>query len=298
MAKKSNPTDKAARLLDLVPFLYSHQGVSLIELANIFKVSESEIVSDLNTLWMCGESRFDLVDLEFESGFVTIRNAEALNLVRSLSTQETMTLLFGLDMLREDVGSEREDLQSEIQTLQKLLSAQISDLVSATPAINSQTLNELVAAIKKRNSLNITYNSVSDDTLSERTVEPLEIFSREGKTYLLAFCHIARARRTFRVDRIIKVVQCDPPVHEGSVDAVINEQFKVEVKVHSNLRHVYETFVDVKAKSGETFEISVFNKDWLFREVLAAAGAIELVGPESIRREFSALVHQIGVTFR
>ena len=75
MAKKSNPTDKAARLLDLVPFLYSHQGISLKELADIFKVSESEIVSDLNTLWMCGESRFDLVDLEFESGFVTIRNA-------------------------------------------------------------------------------------------------------------------------------------------------------------------------------------------------------------------------------
>jgi predicted DNA-binding transcriptional regulator YafY len=298
MAKKSNPTDKAARLLDLVPFIYSHQGIPLKELADVFEVSESEIVSDLNTLWMCGESRFDLVDLEFESGFVTIRNAEALNLVRSLSTQETMTLLFGLDMLREDVGPEREDLLSEIQTLRKLLSAQISELVSATPAVNSQTLTELVAAMSKRSSLNITYNSVSDDTLSERTVEPLEIFSREGKTYLLAFCHIARARRTFRVDRIIKVVQCDPPVHEGSVDAVINEQFKVEVKVHSNLRHVYETFVDVKPKSGETFEISVFNKDWLFREVLAAAGAIELVGPESIRREFSALVHQIGVTFR
>lgn len=82
MAKKSTPVEKAARMLDLVPFITTHQGIPLDDLAAQFQVSQSELLSDLNALWMCGDSRFDLIDLEFESGFVSIRNAETLSLVK------------------------------------------------------------------------------------------------------------------------------------------------------------------------------------------------------------------------
>ena len=101
MAKRSTPMDKAARLLDLVPFLYKNQGISIEKLAEDFDVERDEILSDLNTLWMCGETRFDLIELEFDSGYVYIRNAQAINLVRSLSTQEMISIFFGLDLLRD-----------------------------------------------------------------------------------------------------------------------------------------------------------------------------------------------------
>ena len=54
MDKISTPVEKAARLLDLVPFISSHQGIALVDLASQFGISESELISDLNTLWMCG----------------------------------------------------------------------------------------------------------------------------------------------------------------------------------------------------------------------------------------------------
>jgi len=155
MAKNTNPTQKAARLLDLVPFLYTHQGISIRELAKNFDVSESEIVSDLNTLWMCGESRFDLVDLDFESGFVTIRNAEALNLVRELSKQEIMTILFGLDMLREDLQSERTDLLKEIEVLKSLLNQKSTVAISASPAYDPKVQRTIDTAIQRRRALEI-----------------------------------------------------------------------------------------------------------------------------------------------
>ena len=74
MAKtQSTPVEKAARLLDLVPFISTHQGIALNELAEEFNLSESELLSDLNTLWMCGLPGYtplELIDLEFESGYV------------------------------------------------------------------------------------------------------------------------------------------------------------------------------------------------------------------------------------
>jgi proteasome accessory factor C len=92
MAKsQSTPVEKAARLLDLVPFISTHQGIALAELAEEFNLSESELLSDLNTLWMCGLPGYtplELIDLEFESGYVSIRNAEVLQRVRLLTKQE------------------------------------------------------------------------------------------------------------------------------------------------------------------------------------------------------------------
>jgi hypothetical protein len=87
MAKKiSAPLERTARLLDLVPYISSHQGISLKDLAQIFRVDQGQMTSDLTTLWMCGLPGYtplELMDLDFESGFVTIHNAETLSKPRS-----------------------------------------------------------------------------------------------------------------------------------------------------------------------------------------------------------------------
>ena len=72
VSKFSAPLERTARLLDLVPYISSHQGISLKELAKLFKVDESQMTSDLTTLWMCGLPGYtplELMDLNFESGF-------------------------------------------------------------------------------------------------------------------------------------------------------------------------------------------------------------------------------------
>jgi len=55
MVKKlSAPLERTARLLDLVPYISSHQGSSLKDLATDFKVDQGQMTSALTTLWMCG----------------------------------------------------------------------------------------------------------------------------------------------------------------------------------------------------------------------------------------------------
>ena len=298
MSKKSNPTEKAARLLDLVPFIYSLQGISLTDLAKSFDVSDSEMLSDLNTLWMCGESRFDLVDLDFDSGFVTIRNAETLNLVRSLSTQEIMTILFGLDMLKEDLDSDRPDLAKEIDSVKSLLSKEAALGISATPAYDAKIQRIIEASIQQRKAISLVYRSTSSDEISERTVDPLEVFYRENKLFLLAYCHNSEARRTFRMDRVERVDISEIEFAAASTGSNVDEKLFVRIRVHSNLRRAHESFGELIERSDGSFDISVFSKQWFFRQVMASCGDVEILEPASWRREIFGAVGDLESAYR
>jgi len=61
----SAPLLRTARLLDLVPYLNSNQGISIKDLATDFGVSTAQINSDLTTLWMCGLPGYTPLELIF-----------------------------------------------------------------------------------------------------------------------------------------------------------------------------------------------------------------------------------------
>ena len=297
MVRRIPPAEKVSRLLDLVPFLYSHQGISVDDLASSFAVTRSEILSDLNTLWMCGESRFDLVELEFESGFVYIRNADAVNMVRSLSAQESMTLLFGLDILREDVSSERADLISEISKLRLLLGSSVGTSVAATPAVTSAILTEIQSAIAQRSSLEISYHSIAVDGISTRSINPLELFHREGKAFLLAYCQSAHAMRTFRVDRIKSAQHLESGEFADSEPLLEAEKVQAVIKIHSGLRKAHEVFGDIQERVDGAYLISIYSESWLMREILASGGKFEVVEPVSMREKISAQMIAISAQY-
>ena len=46
--KATNPLEHTARLLDLVPYINTHQGISLVDLAEVFEVSPDQMASDLS----------------------------------------------------------------------------------------------------------------------------------------------------------------------------------------------------------------------------------------------------------
>lgn len=73
------------------------------------------------------------------------------------------------------------------------------------PAPLARTLTALQAAIDNEQTLMIDYYTPSRDEITRRKVDPLRIEWRAGVPYLIAYCHIRMAERTFRVDRIMAV---------------------------------------------------------------------------------------------
>jgi predicted DNA-binding transcriptional regulator YafY len=246
---------------------------------------------------MCGETRFDLIELEFESGFVYIRNADALNVVRSLSVQEVTAILFGLDLLKESISADRADLLSDIEIIKKVIGTPLQRLVASEPMISGGVIIAIGEALKNRQRLQITYHSVAEDVTSERVIHPIEKRVENGVELLLAFCESADALRSFRLDRIQKAELLQvPSTQTGRVQSEAIES--VTIKVHNDLRRVFETLGKLTPGNGDTYTVEIYNQSWLIREVLASGGAIEVVEPAALRAEIARQAGLVASQYR
>ena len=283
------PLGRTARLLDLVPYLASHQGIELLSLAQEFDVNQSQMVADLTTLWMCGLPGYtplELMDLSFESGFVTIHNAETLAHPRTLSDEESIALLLGLDLVIESLPNDREDLKKIALDLVTRLSARssIPAKLSALPVMPGSVRSIVERAVREKSGVEIVYHSSYSDTITKRIVVPIELRVENGSEYLWGICQNARAFRSFRLDRIQTAVL----TAVQKISTTPSEQ-KHEVAyticTHSREREVMERFgLDRESHRG-AMETTSFSHEWIRRSVLASSGSVEVLSPADIRSD-------------
>ena len=298
MAKKiSAPLERTARLLDLVPYINSHQGISLKELAQVFNVTQAQMTDDLTTLWMCGLPGYtplELMDLDFESGFVTIHNAETLSKPRSISFDEGVALVLGLDLLRSTISADRADLLTKIDELSRRLSDLINlpSALSAASDVNKDVSAAILEAIRSRSGLEIVYHSLYRDETSTRTILPIEIVESDGQRYLSSFCHTSSDFRQFRIDRI----------QSAKMQTVAQEIPKISnqaaghtstIKVLTPTRDIAERFKQNELSVNSEFNFESFSLQWIERSIMASGGSVSLLAPAEIRQSISVMAQSM-----
>ena len=289
MAKtQSTPVEKAARLLDLVPFISTHQGISLSELAEEFNLSESELMSDLNTLWMCGLPGYtplELIDLEFESGYVSIRNAEVLQRVRLLTKQELVIILLGLDILRSSLDPKREDLQAAISGLTRRIKEIVGNVATASPIVDSTHRAIITQAIASRRDLTIKYHSLIRDAVAERVITPLELSLDLGFEVLNAYCQSAEGFRTFRLENMRSVELAGSSVNVPEPSDISDHQWQLLIKsrFRTSSERFRSTYKPRESSAGEQVTVNSFSQDWLLRNAVSTLASVEVELPVSAR---------------
>lgn len=285
------PLGRTARLLDLVPFLATHQGIELKALSENFDVTDVQMVADLTTLWMCGLPGYtplELMDLSFESGFVTIHNAETLSHPRALTDEEIIALLLGLDVVIASLPSDRSDLKSIALDLVTRLSTRssIPSKMSAAPATPGSVRAIIERSLSDKESVEILYHSSYSDEISRRVVTPIELREENGFEYLWGVCQSAHALRSFRLDRIQEAAPKSNIAE--AFPAFTNDQslgISYTIHAHSRPREVIERFAINKEEFAQNARVVSFSHEWIKRSVLASAGSAEVVEPASIRLE-------------
>ena len=283
------PLAHTARLLDLVPYLSSHQGIELSVLAQYFGVSQGQMIADLTSLWMCGlpgYTHLELMDLSFESGFVTIHNADTLSNPRSLSDEETIALLLGLDLVIKSLPDDRGDLKERAVTLVEKLSkpGSVPAILSASPTVEGSIRAVIDTALLRDGAVTIKYHSFYSDVVSSRIVIPIEIRQEGGFEYLWGMCQSAHALRIFRLDRIQSIeITARPHLSLVNSSSKIQAPTSYTIRAHSRAREVMERFsLDRDAMLHDAF-ITSYSLEWIRRSVLASSGSVELVSPTNIR---------------
>jgi proteasome accessory factor C len=287
--RTSTPIEQTARLLDLVPFLLTHQGIAVDDLAKQFAVTQEVILDDLNTLWMCGLPGYtplELIDLEFDSGYVTIRNADPLAKVRALGGSEMVALALGLDLLLNGLGDLPTEITDRIVQLSERVRSVIGSQITITEAAQSQVRAVIDRAIAERANVSIAYFSPQRDEVKERIVSPFGFFIEGSFEYLEAFCELAGAARTFRLDRIKTASPDLLPRITATSKEISATPLTTKARITRGERSTAESLglSPGEITIGEAISLSAYSVDWLARTALGSCGDLVIDSPEEIRR--------------
>lgn len=296
----SQPAEQLGRMLDLIPYIYAHQGISKTDLAQEFGVSVEELEANLFTLWKCGLPPYtpgDLLELDFEGDEVWVRDADALKRPRGLMAAEVSFLILGLQLISNETVSD--DVKEQIFRLMKKLQPQ-----EITPSIEVGTgstfiyREEIEAAIATGSRLEITYNSLTRDDVTVREIAPFAISTSKVGEEIEAYCFTSQAYRTFRAERIKSVTAVKSAEKPAVVEHQSAELLSITIKIHSRLREVLEKFpptnsdAAISVKLPTTATLSAYPGEWAIRSAVSLGTAIEVLEPTSLRKAIATFAQK------
>ncbi|AOT04587.1 helix-turn-helix transcriptional regulator [Arthrobacter sp. U41] len=220
--RKRTSEDQLTRMLQLVPFLVHHQGLHISEVAANFGITREELEADLRILICSGLPEGypdDLLDIQWDDDHVTITQDLDLNRPVRFTVEEACALLTGLETLN-GLPELAEGGALESVTLKLMAAAGEEGLKAAAlsgPEVgpgNSAALETAREAIRTGEQLRLRYFSPLRDTVSERDIDPLRLYSLDNTWYLEAYCHSAHGLRNFRLDRIEALETTGRPASE------------------------------------------------------------------------------------
>ena len=215
-------TQRLERLLAMVPWLLQHRGAALEEAAREFGVTEQQIEDDLSLLFVCGtpgHSHLELIDAQWDSGYIYLDNADDIARPMRLARGEAVTLLAGLQSLSASLVDD--DVVERTMAKIRAASGEAGDAARVALEIDDgrqhAAMAPLVDALTRHRRVHLVYYVPTRDETTERDVDPMRVVNLDGHWYLEGWCHRAEAVRLFRLDRVedVKVLEVDgtPPAH-------------------------------------------------------------------------------------
>ncbi len=196
------------RLISILTLLKSKRLLTATELADKYAVSIRTIYRDIRKLEEAGipvysiEGKgYSLVDnyvvppVQF-----TEKQANALITAQHIVNQ-SKDVSFVNDF-NEALIKIKSVFRTSIQEKSELLNDKLYVFNMEYEEITSNALSEIQLAITHFNFIEINYQKADDPNISFRKVEPCAMYSTNNKWILIAWCHLRKAYRAFRIDRI------------------------------------------------------------------------------------------------
>ncbi len=296
-------TDRAALILQLVPYLIGKGEVSVEEAADEFEVTPDQMrgmVEKLTVIGLPGDGGYwqmanDLFDIDWdlldERGIIVITNSVGLERSPRLTAREAAALLAGLQLASTIPGVGDTDLFAGLLAkLARGASSAPAEMILASAPVD-EARNAVSEALRERVAVSFTYKA-PDAPATTRTVDPVKVHIATGQWYLQGWCHLRQAMRTFHLDRVSDLRLTDIPItHAGdavngwfeSVDTDIVARVRFPDAVTSLLGD-YLDRAEVETSNGvSTATMHVADEVSLRRLAARRGGELEILAPEGAR---------------
>ena len=292
---------RALRTMDLIPYILEHPGISINQLAKVFNVTEKEIEKDLQLAFLCGlpgYTPYELIDLTYEDGVVSIIDPQVLNKPRNFSSNERVVIALGLEILRE-INQSNSDNLSKIDNLSKkfLNKKEEEDaLIIVEQNLSFPYLNVINQAISENRIVDFDYQSISKDMLSSRRVSPHKLYLQNGNLYLFGYDLQAQSDRVFKADQIVNCTIGDK-AHPEKTTSLQQEEIVELIIDRENINFIERNstiIVGQEINNGQLHvKLRVSNFDWLKRAILSNAPSIKVISPESLASEVQQMAFDL-----
>jgi proteasome accessory factor C len=194
--------ERLGRILAMVPWVIAHPGATVDEVCRRFDYTRSDLVRDLDLVFVCGLPGYgpgDLMEAYLDGDEVVIDMADYFRRPVALTAVEALMLLAsGMAIL--SAGTADPALQSGVTKLATVLLPDPGVIDVGLPELDDLGLLRTAAA--QGDVVRIEYVAIASGSATVRDIEPWRVFSALGNWYVSAHCRMAGGERLFRVDRI------------------------------------------------------------------------------------------------
>ena len=284
-----NAAVRALRSMDLIPYVLENPGVSIEELSARFSVTQAQIESDLQLIFMCGlpgYTPYELIDVAFEDGVVSIIDPQVLDKPRKFSSNEIVVIALGLKILIDINQTNTTALTKLKQLSEKIAKLGSNKSILMTGDVNAFPFFEIITkAISEQRVLDLQYHSLTKDEITQRKVLPEKLYFLNGSLYLSAIDTDIDSDRVFKVDLIkeckIGVRVAGKKLLESSLETtvVLDVQRQNRMFIERN-----SSIITAMQENGDLIRVhlQVSNLEWIKLTVLSNAPGITVVSPESL----------------
>jgi proteasome accessory factor C len=307
--------EQVSRLLSMLPYLLAHPGVRVSDVADLYGVSERQVVRDLNVLWFSGLPGLamgDYIEVDMDAvegeGVINVSNADYLARPLRLGTDEALALLVAVRTLAAiPAAGDRDAVDRVVAKLERAAGAAAERAQSVRVELEAGARGNLAAAVRRalteRRLLHLSYWVPGRDETTERDVDPMRLVVVEGRSYLEAWCRRAHGVRLFRLDRVQAAEVLDAPAEvppqarprdlAAGLFQPSPEDDVVTLDLRPSARWVgdYYPCESVEDLDDGSRRVSLRTPDprWVRRLVLRLGGAARVVDPpelaEAVRRD-------------
>lgn len=290
----SNFAPRLRRMLLMVPWLLESGGSTVAELAERFGVDDDDVIRDLNLVMCCGVPPYGaehmITVMLDDDGSVLAWKGPFLNRPMRLTPTEGFAVLAaGRTLLAVPGADAAGPLATALDKLEAALGSSAGDGARSVDVdLQAPPLLGVVReAAETRRRLAVAHYSAWRDELTERMIDPLLVFSNDGRWYVSALDSRSGEIRHFRVDRLSSATPTGetferPPEAPASPPAQVfsgADAVEVTLRLPPAAAWVAEAYdpleIEVLEGGGLRVRLRVAGERWLERLLLR-------VGPDAV----------------
>ena len=214
-----------------------------------------------------------------------------------------------LDKIKAVLGEADQDYLNRLDALVTVLSVPLR----GKEPLPGSMLIAIQSVLADSRAVRIGYHSSSKDEVTRRTVEPLGLCFYAGNWHLLAFCHLRRQYRDFRVDRIQSLEPAgerfDRSRHADLDQLVRQIVLPAELKpavlwftphaarmIH-NQKYFFGFVRQYEQDDGIVMEFLVPGYDYLARWLLSFIDQVTVISPAILERIIADFVRKLSIHY-